>query len=705
MRVYWSETYEISTNQSIVQVDKVEFMSNNWYGVTYYLTGSISINGSTVFSCSSSSGTHNTRPNSQGAFYPLRDANSNTAGPFASGGITHNNDGSKSITISATFNGYTINGNYGSGWGCSGSAAVVLTTIPRASSMSVGNGTLGSAQTIKVTRASTDFYHTIAWYCGTASGYVCTNSTEESISFTPSLDLAAQNVSATSVSMTYGLWTYSNGEAIGGPVYSTVTMAIPGSIVPSVSLSVSDANNHLAAYGGYIQNKSKAYAQASGAGTYGSSIVGYNITCGSSAVSAASGTFDLPTAGTITITATVTDSRGRQASKSTTINVLAHSAPSVWITSLYRQNQDGSANAQGAYGMCYFSGSVTSLGGKNGAAFVFKYRVKGGSWVSETLSDLAGNYSPSNIAHGFSADINSAYEVCIGVSDNFSYVESAYSTIQAISALLDFDKTKNAAGIGQRAQKDNTLSIGLYTEFLNGTNLPESGFKNLGHNVITNTTDDTAANWCALGAGLSTYSQLCLNDQPSEYGTLVNYTNGWEIFQIWNVACGGNYYRGGNGAGWSNTWRTLIDSSQPIHAATADSATYFANMYYSLVDGCNCILGTDGAWLNPLMYTGGLYKCKEHFWGRNVYSGVISCGCLPANTTKEIGHGMVSNFLVFDYGGFHVTRPNGTVTSSFVLPYRDYAKISFDKYVVRIETTYAYADSTEVFVWYKGIYL
>lgn len=705
MRVYWSETYEISTNQSVVQVDRVEFMSNNWYGVTYYMTGSISINGSTVFSCSSSSGSHNTRPSSQGAFYPLRDANSNTAGPFASGAISHNNDGSKSITISATFNGYTINGNYGSGWGCSGSTTVVLTTIPRASSTSVGNGTLGVAQTITVSRASTSFSHTITYTCGTASGTICTKSTSDEVSFTPPLDLAYQNVSATSVAVKLKLQTYSGDTAIGDPVYMTVSMAIPASIVPSVSLSVSDANNYSATYGGYVQNKSKAYVAASGAGSYGSSIIGYTIACGSGSVSAASGTFDLPTAGTITVTATVTDSRGRQASKSTTISVLAYSAPSAWITSLSRQNQDGSTNAQGAYAMTYFSGSVTSLGGKNSAYYTFWYRVKGGSWVSEALSDLSGNYAPSNIAHGFTADVNSAYEVCIAVTDNFSYVESAYATIQAISALLDFNKTNNAVGIGQRASNTNTLSIGLYTEFLNGTNLPESGFKDLGDNPITSTADDTTANWVALGTGKAFYAvggQLI--DQPDIYGILLNFTRWSDVYQIFNVQPGGpTYYRIGNADGWNGTWKKYIDSSQSIHASTADSATYFANMY---LDGSTGrIKDTNGRWLDPPMYAGTTYAIKEKFLGANVYAGVINCGCLPASSVKEVAHGFSSNFVVFDYGGFQVTRPNGTVTSSFSLPYRDYVKLDIDKNVIRIETTYDYATSAEVFVWYKGLYV
>lgn len=563
VRVNWSETYDIATNQSVVQVDSVQFSSAYFYGVTYYLTGTIYIDGSAVFSCSSTRGTHYCRPSALNAFTAMSAASGYSTGPFKSGAITHNNDGSKSITISASFSGYTTSGDYNSGWSCSGSSAVQLYTIPRASSMSIAKGTLGVAQTIKVSRASTSFSHTITYTCGTASGTICTKSASESISFTPPLSLASQNVSATSVNVVFKIQTYSGDTAIGSAVTQTVSMAIPASVVPTVSLTVSDAKNYLATYGGYVQSKSRAKVAVTGAGVYGSSITGYKITCGSSSATGSSATFDLPTSGSIKITATVTDSRGRSASKSVTITVVAYAAPSIKITSLLRQNEDGSQNAQAPYAKATFSAAITSLDGKNSATYAFLYRVRGATaWTQEVLTDLAGQCTLSGATHGFAADVNAAYEVAVKATDDFGSVISAYSTIQAIGALLDFDKLNNAVGIGQRATTKDTLVIGLYTEFLNGTNIPQM-FNDLGLNPITNTTDDTPANWIALGNGRAYYNvNGYLTDQPNRYGILLNLVYGNNVYQLFNAQSSGpTYYRSGNANGWSGTWKKYLDSA------------------------------------------------------------------------------------------------------------------------------------------------
>ena len=54
--LYWSETYDVSSNTHVVSIDNITFKSSNWYGFTYYLSGSVTVDGTTGFSCTSSSG-------------------------------------------------------------------------------------------------------------------------------------------------------------------------------------------------------------------------------------------------------------------------------------------------------------------------------------------------------------------------------------------------------------------------------------------------------------------------------------------------------------------------------------------------------------------------------------------------------------------------------------------------------------------------
>lgn len=65
-----------------------------------------------------------------------------------------------------------------------------------------------------------------------------------------------------------------------------------------------------------------------------------------------------------------------------------------------------------------------------------------------------------------------------------------------------------------------------------------------------------------------------LNDQPAQYGFLLNYVNGSDVFQIWNTQSNGPMYtRSGNASGWGRSWTKLIDSSS-IGSQTVNKAKY-----------------------------------------------------------------------------------------------------------------------------------
>lgn len=103
--------------------------------------------------------------------------------------------------------------------------------------------------------------------------------------------------------------------------------------------------------------------------------------------------------------------------------------------------------------------------------------------------------------------------------------------------------------------------------------LPDVAF--LGSNPVKSAAEDTTANWAALGSGYAWYcagSQL--TDQPAQYGFLLNYVNGSDVFQIWNSQSAGPMYtRSGNANGWSGSWKKLIDSAS-IGSQTVNKAKY-----------------------------------------------------------------------------------------------------------------------------------
>lgn len=382
----------------------------------------------------------------------------NTTKTLASGTTTiaHGSDGTKTFSYSfsqefaITFSGSYIGTK-------SSSSTGTLTTIPRKSTLSVANGTLGITQTLTVTRKSTSFTHTITYKCGSASGTICTKSTSTSILFAPPMSLSSQNTTGTTVSITYTITTYSGSTSVGSNTY-TVTCSIPASVAPTVSMTISDPTGYFSTYGGYVQNLSKITVTVSASGSYSSSIKSYRTTANGGTYTASSFTTGVITAsGTHTISTTVTDSRNRTASTSRTATVLAYAVPRISAFLVTRCNQDGTANSGGSYMKVTFSSSVTSLNSKNKATYTLSYKKSTDSaYTTATLSNYANNYAVSGGSYIFAADSASSYNVTLTLADNFRSISSSGTGSTASKTVSLYNEGKGIA-FGKIAEKPNLL--------------------------------------------------------------------------------------------------------------------------------------------------------------------------------------------------------------------------------------------------------
>ena len=240
--------------------------------------------------------------------------------------IAHNTDGTKSFALSCEAGIYT--------WAISATASGThtLTTIPRASTVAASNVNLGSATTITITRASSSFTHTLTYAFGSSTGTIATKTTSTSVSWTPALTLANQIPNAVSGKCTITCKTYSGTTEVGSKT-CTLTLSVPSSVKPTItSLTAERVDGTVpSTWAIFVQSKSKAKITINGAaGAYGSTISSYSITGGGYSSTASSFTTGfLNTAGTITFTASVTDSRGRVSANATvSITVVTYSAPS-----------------------------------------------------------------------------------------------------------------------------------------------------------------------------------------------------------------------------------------------------------------------------------------------------------------------------------------------------------------------------------------
>ena len=397
--------------------------------------------------------------------------------------VAHNADGSKSCSISCSFGiKVTLGGKYYDTVTASGTAS--LDKIPRASSIaSISGSTIGSSVTVNITPASSSFTHKVYYKAPNTTSNVLkatlaagTNST----SFTPPLSDCDNIPNATSGTGTITVETYSGSTKLG-TVTKTFTLNVPSSVVPSISaLTVSDADTAIKnKFGVYVQTKSKAAVSITAAGANKSTIktITTTLTNGSSVLTYNGANFTsdfLSFSGTYTIKTVVTDSRGRTATKSTTITVAAYYPPEVNDFVVQRWNTDtNTADDEGKYLHYSVKVKVAPVSDKNDKQIKFEYRIAGASnWT--TLTDWAdiGVYSLTDYGTystpEFSTD--NAYEIRVSVKDYFTSSTPATKKADLPTARTIFDILADGTGIcfGGVASQSGVCQVNMKALFKGG---------------------------------------------------------------------------------------------------------------------------------------------------------------------------------------------------------------------------------------------
>lgn len=379
--------------------------------------------------------------------------------------VAHNADGTAQISLSAWFDTEVSSGRVYT------EAAMTLPTIPRASTPTVsGTKSLGSTMTITTNRASSSFTHTLKWTWAGKSGTIATG-VGASTTWTPSIaTFAPYLTNATSAQCTITCDTY-NGSSLIGTKTVSFTLSIPSSVVPSISsVTASDANNYYSTYGAYVQTKSSIKAAVSASGVNGSTIKTYKVEMDGKSASSSGSTLTIGTpsnSGSRTIKATVTDSRGRTATKSVTITVAAYSAPSLSGSRAYRYNSSTGAEDDEATTIRVLSkGTVSNVNNKgaNKGTVVVSWKLSSSSsfTTASTHSSAPNSFSYTDDLTGKSTE--SSFVVQIKVTDSFGTVTTTTIDVGTAAPVLDFKSNGKGLGIGTVATNDG-LTVGMSSTF------------------------------------------------------------------------------------------------------------------------------------------------------------------------------------------------------------------------------------------------
>ncbi|WP_305177694.1 DUF859 family phage minor structural protein [Faecalibaculum rodentium] len=264
-----------------------------------------------------------------------------------------------------------------------------IPTIPRATTptLSAASVACGSNLTINLPRHASGFTHRISYRIGGKDkGTITTNAGTSFVWRVPNLGSYMPN--STSVWVVLRVETMSGSTVIGYKDIGFTATALTSWVPTATISSIAEATANLATqFGGYVQGKSTLRVKSAGSGSNGSTISSYVVTIqgrkynGADITSAA-----ISASGTVAVTLTVTDSRGRKASKTQNVSVLAYSPPQITVSSVARTSDEATT------AVCTYNFSIASVNNKNTKAFYIQY-LNGSTWTD--ITRMSTDYSKS----------------------------------------------------------------------------------------------------------------------------------------------------------------------------------------------------------------------------------------------------------------------------------------------------------------------
>lgn len=377
--------------------------------------------------------------------------------------VAHDSDGSKSVTAS-----FSCDYIYDATNKASGSGSIPLTTIPRASTITMTDGVFGQSWTVGISSAVATFTNEVTITIGahtetrtiTGSGTVnISNGTTRSWA-----DAAPTSDSAT---VTVTCVTKNGGTTIGTTT-ATATFIVPESWKPNPTVppTVTGVNT----FGGdAIQNVSQAKIQMALTATPGATLtsvrvtgpnINQTVTNPSASQSVTTGT--LTTSGTKTWTIITTDSRGRQGTMtSRTLNVTPYQLPTIKLTAR-RCDSGGTADDLGNYmtatADCSFDTTITN----NKAGVTVKMTSSGGTTTTlGTLTNQSAAFSYTTPVTAASSTDTFLVEATI--TDSVGSSVTISTRLSTAQVLMDFKAGGDGVAFGGSATESNVVAVKNWT--------------------------------------------------------------------------------------------------------------------------------------------------------------------------------------------------------------------------------------------------
>ena len=374
--------------------------------------------------------------------------------------ISHNNDGTKTVTLSGVWCS-AISGGWAP-YSLSVSGEVTLPTIPRATTPGIGGVTMGETAHISLPRASSGFTHTLRYVFGGAAETIASGVTTGYDWLVPE-SLAAQIPNAASGKGTLTCETYSGSTCIGTKSV-TFTASVPGSMKPTVLsgwAAVSYDNSGTAAenMAAWVQGYSKAKATFDGSKVtcrQGAGVSKFSITyLGKTTAGNPCRTETISTTGA-TVRCTVTDSRGLTAWEDFSISLLEYAPPALVGADLFRSDGEGAAADGGTHIAGVARARYSELGGLNSVTLKGYWKSVGGSYgAGETLTVGTVGLVTGDVE--ISAD--RSYIALLVLTDSLGNTARYEENIPTEKVAFHLKEGGKGAAFGKAAETDGLLEL------------------------------------------------------------------------------------------------------------------------------------------------------------------------------------------------------------------------------------------------------
>lgn len=445
-------TQSIPNNTTVVSYRiEVEKLSGSGYWASGSFPWSVNIDG-------------NTRSGSISSY----DFRSYTKLTLSSGSFTisHNSNGTKSISVKASFTGSSSLGT------ATASGSENIKTIPRASTvLTFNNFTIGNNIPWSVDRKHAAFTHTVRLV---VSGTTIATATSQGASGTLGINASAKTailnkLSSTSknVAATLQVDTFNGSTKIGTTQSKTATgIARDVDIKPSASITnIAEGASGLSAFvGTFVQNKSRLNVKSNGTGQYGATIKEYRVTIDSVHYYGSNITSSVVSrSGSLLVTLRVMDTRNVTETVQRRIDIEQYYNPKITVFTASRYPTQESTDLRVTYAF-----DIAPVAKKNNKRVIIRYRRV--DQYNTNVINSTESYSLPQTAHISPGVLNSnySYEVDIILQDSFNTGDNVIMTAEIGTGweFINFNASGKGLAFGKVSEISDGFEVNMNTHLL-----------------------------------------------------------------------------------------------------------------------------------------------------------------------------------------------------------------------------------------------